>query len=271
MTALVVVEALAIILLGILVAGLLRSHAEILRSLHQLGVGLDDDHGHGDADFSVRPGIPEPGRASTPAHDLSGVTPDDQTVALAVVGAGHQTLLAFLSSGCTTCSSFWRAFGDEASLGLPAGARLVIATKGPDDESESEIAKLAPAGVEVVMSSAAWDDYAVPGSPYFVYVDGPSGRIVGEGAATSWEQVSSLLSQALGDSKRRGSRARAHDDAVREARADRELTAAGIHPGHPSLYGAQPEPASESEAGSKSEAGSEAVELQRHPAPEPRR
>jgi len=42
MTALVVVEALAIVMLGILVAGLLRSHAEILRSLHQLGVGLDD-------------------------------------------------------------------------------------------------------------------------------------------------------------------------------------------------------------------------------------
>jgi len=129
MTALVVVEALAIVMLGILVAGLLRSHAEILRSLHQLGVGLDDEHDHGNADFSVQPGLPEPGRASTPAHDLSGVTPDDQAVALGVVGAGHSTLLAFLSSGCPTCADFWRAFRDESSLGLPAGARLVIATR----------------------------------------------------------------------------------------------------------------------------------------------
>jgi hypothetical protein len=35
---LVVVEAVAIALLALLVAGLLRSHAEILRSLHELGV-----------------------------------------------------------------------------------------------------------------------------------------------------------------------------------------------------------------------------------------
>ena len=266
MTALVVVEALAIVMLGILVAGLLRSHAEILRSLHQLGVGLDDEHDHGNADFSVQPGLPEPGRASTPAHDLSGVTPDDETVALGIVGAGHSTLLAFLSSGCLTCASFWQAFRDEAGLGLPAGARLVIATKGPEEESESEIAKLAPAGVDLVMSSAAWDDYAVPGSPYFVYVDGPSGRIVGEGAATSWEQVSSLLGQALGDTKRRRSQARVHDDAAREARADRELTTAGIYPGHPSLYG------KELELEPESPAESEAVtEFQRQPAPERRR
>jgi len=266
MTALVVVEALAIVLLGILVAGLLRSHAEILRSLHQLGVGLDDEHDHGNADFSVQPGIPEPGRASTGAHDLAGVTPDDETVALGVVGAGHSTLLAFLSSGCLTCASFWRAFRDEASLGLPADARLVIATKGPEDESESEIAKLAPAGVDLVMSSAAWDDYAVPGSPYFVYVDGPSGRIVGEGSATSWEQVSSLLGQALGDTGRRRSRARGDDDAARHSRADRELTTAGIYPGHPSLYGKElelePEFPAESEA---------VTEFQRQPAPERRR
>lgn len=266
MTALVVVEALAIVLLGILVAGLLRSHAEILRSLHQLGVGLDDEHDHGHADFSVQPGIPEPGRASTPAHDLSGVTPDDETVALGVVGAGHSTLVAFLSSGCLTCASFWRAFRDEAGLGLPAGARLVIATKGPEEESESEIAKLAPPGVDLVMSSAAWDDYAVPGSPYFVYVDGPSGRIVGEGAATSWEQVSGLLGQALGDTGRRRSRARGDDDAARQTRADRELTAAGIYPGHPSLYGTELELAPESPAESEAVA-----EFHRQPAPERRR
>ena len=268
MTALVVVEALAIVMLGILVAGLLRSHAEILRSLHQLGVGLDDEHDHGNADFSVQPGLPEPGRASTPAHDLSGVTPDDETVALGVVGAGHSTLLAFLSSGCLTCASFWLAFRDEAGLGLPAGARLVIATKGPEDESESEITKLAPAGVDLVMSSAAWDDYAVPGSPYFVYVDGPSGRIVGEGAATSWEQVSSLLGQALGDTGRRRSRARGDDDAARHSRADRELTIAGIYPGHPSLYGKGLELEPEPESPAESEA---VTEFQRQPAPEHRR
>ena len=39
MTGLVIAEAVAIALLGLLVAGLLRSHAEILRALHELGAG----------------------------------------------------------------------------------------------------------------------------------------------------------------------------------------------------------------------------------------
>ena len=39
MTALIVVEAAAIVLLGVLVVGLLKSHAEILRQLHDLGAG----------------------------------------------------------------------------------------------------------------------------------------------------------------------------------------------------------------------------------------
>ena len=37
MTALVGIEAVAILLLSVLVAGLLRSHADILRALHQMG------------------------------------------------------------------------------------------------------------------------------------------------------------------------------------------------------------------------------------------
>ncbi|MGH9063549.1 MAG: hypothetical protein ACRD0L_06195, partial [Acidimicrobiales bacterium] len=45
MVVLVVVEALAIGLLGVLVAGLLRSHAEILRALHRLGAGLGEELG----------------------------------------------------------------------------------------------------------------------------------------------------------------------------------------------------------------------------------
>ena len=42
MIALVVVSMFVVLLLGILVAGLLRSHADILRSLHELGVGVGD-------------------------------------------------------------------------------------------------------------------------------------------------------------------------------------------------------------------------------------
>ena len=42
MIALVVVSTFVVLVLGILVAGLLRSHADILRSLHQLGAGVGD-------------------------------------------------------------------------------------------------------------------------------------------------------------------------------------------------------------------------------------
>ena len=43
MTALLVVEAAAIVLLGLLVVGLLKSHAEILRQLHDLGAGRAEE------------------------------------------------------------------------------------------------------------------------------------------------------------------------------------------------------------------------------------
>ena len=234
MTALVVVEAAAILLLGLLVAGLLRSHAEILRQLHQLGAGREDAGPHVASESPVPPPTTAPARRT--AHDLAGETPRGDAVAMGVVGAEHDTLLAFLTSGCLTCGGFWEAFADPGHLGLPAGARLVAVTRGPGEESESAILEAAPPGLPVVMSTQAWLDYEVPGSPYFVYVDGARGQVVGEGTGATWEQVAALIGRA-GDDRRvaRASR-RPSDDAAREARVDEELLAAGIHPGHPSLY-----------------------------------
>ena len=74
-----------------------------------------------------------------------------------------------------------------------------IVTMGPEAESESAIVELAPPEVTVVMSSEAWDDYEVPGSPYFVFVDGASGRIVGQGTAPDWDQVVRLMTEAGDD------------------------------------------------------------------------
>jgi hypothetical protein len=214
MLAVVVVEAVAIVLLGLLVAGLLRSHAEILRRLHDLGAGLDE------APRAVSP-LPMPG-VGQGAYDVTGVTPHDEAVAVSVSGVAHDTVLAFLTSGCSTCEQL---FSERPTL--PANTRLVMVVKDESDESISEVRKLAPTDVPVVMSSQAWVDYGVPGSPYFVHVDGPAGRVRGEGAAQSWRQVSGLIAQALADAK-------AGDE--RETRADAELLAAGIHPGHESLH-----------------------------------
>jgi hypothetical protein len=243
--ALVVIEGMAILLLGLLVAALLRSHAEILRSLHHLGVGIGDDQGSS-LPVQAAPGVAavrQPAEPFAAAADVAGVTLSGDALHVGVVGTDHATLLAFLSSGCLTCAGFWEAFGRLDTLSLPDGVRLVVVTRGPDEESPSRLMPLAPSGVPVVMTSAAWDSYNVPGSPYFVLVDGARG-VVGEGAAGEWSQVASLLAQALDDQRRPPTGAGplgrnpglARADAEREARADAQLMAAGIHPGHPSLH-----------------------------------
>jgi hypothetical protein len=242
MVALVTILAVVVALLAVLVAGLLRSHAEILRALHELGVDLDPTSpGRGPARRAAPRGITAPPRRDeTPAADVSGTTPGGDAVNIGVAGSDEPTLLAFLTSGCSTCAEFWRAFRDPDAIGVPGDARLVVVTKSGDRESVSQLRKLAPGEVPVVMSSDVWEAYDVPVAPYFVYVDGRSGLIVGEGAASTWQQVVSLLSQALEDaglgngSTRR--RPRPRGDAAREALADQALLAAGIHPGHPSLY-----------------------------------
>ena len=73
-------------------------------------------------------------------------------------------------------------------------------------------------------------------SPYFILVDGPTGEVQGEGAASTWRQLTDLMGQAIDDGApaRRGRR-RQSGPQEREARIDREMMAAGIHPGHPSL------------------------------------
>lgn len=246
--------------LALLVFGLLRSHAEILKRLHQLGAGIESDaptstaapsaaaqdpHGpRPGRDFQVMPQVPSPPEREGfgGAADIVGEGPGTgETVSIRITGVEHDTIVAFLSSGCITCQRFWDAFRKPRKLGLPSGTRLVVVTKGADGESPSAVAGLAPPGVPTVMSSAAFDDYDIPGSPYFVQVHGPSGRVRGEGTGPDWDQVQSLLSQASDDGDLRtqlaGSNVAKPDaDAEREARIDRELYAAGVAPGDPSLY-----------------------------------
>ena len=64
MTALVVALAVAVVLLAVLVAGLLRSHAEILRALHELGAGLELDRADGPVDVTID-GVRRPRRSSS--------------------------------------------------------------------------------------------------------------------------------------------------------------------------------------------------------------
>jgi hypothetical protein len=248
-TVVVVLLTVVVAVLAFLVAGLLRSHATILRRLHELGAGVQPSAGvttpatrlannpPPDLDLPRPPAVPE-GR---PAADIVGTSPSGDAQAIRVAGSRNDTVLAFLSSGCTTCHVFWEELRTAA---LPAGTRLIIVTKGSDAESPVAIGELAPPDVTVVMSSDAWVDYGVPGSPYVIDVDGPSGRVRGEGTGPSWQQVAKMLLQGIGDvAAQRGSKAAA--DAQREREADAVLLAAGIKPGDASLYPSTDEPEDE--------------------------
>jgi hypothetical protein len=159
------------------------------------------------------------------APAVAGTTPTGDVVKLAFDGTtAAPTLLAFLSTGCDTCAGFWDSLGDGR---LPAGTQTVIVTRGADRESPSRLRSLAPDDVPVVMSSRAWEDYAPPGAPYFVLVDG---HVRGEGAATTWAALSSLVSDAIEDERASGG------GTERARRVDATLASAGIRVGHPSLY-----------------------------------
>jgi hypothetical protein len=255
MVALAIVLSVVVLLLGVLVAGLLRSHADILKALHDLGVGVGEPVGsHSGATgagvstagmttgLTIGPPLPAE-RNSTSAPTIAGVTPGGDALAVSVAVGGRLTLVAFLSSGCATCAGFWRDLGQPDRFGLSAHTRLIVVTKGPDMEVPADVAAQAPPNLTVVMSTEAWTDYEVPGSPFFVMVDGTSGRRIGEGVANTVHQVADLVRRSQADARGNPTpttTGRAHaeglDGPERERDNDRELTAAGILPGDPSLY-----------------------------------
>ena len=233
MVVLVSVETVLLVLLVVLVAGLLRSHAEIMRRL-----------GSGDEPLTRAPVEPVsagppvgagppvaprgPVREAREAPELAGATPAGDAIKLAFGGGGAEpTLLAFLTSGCSTCAGFWETLSQRR---LPAGVQTVIVAHGAERERPARLRALAPEGIPVVMSSQAWEDYEVPGAPYFVLVDR---EIRGEGAATTWQALASLVHDAIED-QRDAERPGAGER--RTERIDDTFAAAGIGPGDPSLY-----------------------------------
>jgi hypothetical protein len=257
MLAAVIAEAVAVILLGVLVLGLLRSHALILKALHELGAGLELEQEAGTGVTTATSGgapgpvpvelesgvVPATRSESTRGHDIVGATLERAPRTIEVTAPGTRTLLAFLTSGCSVCQTFWEEFQGEVAV--PGDGTLSIIAKGPEEESATSLRALA-GDREVVQSSAAWTDYDIPGSPYFVYVE--AGLVTGEGSATTWPQVRDLMAQGVADSdEARTAAGRAGPGALvgehlgrgeRDSlpRMDGELLAAGIRPGHPSLF-----------------------------------
>lgn len=236
MEILLAVQLMVLGLVAILLVGLLRSHAESLRRLTLLEGGI------------TRKPRELPHRASSDktAADIAGGTPFGNAAQYSVSQTQEPVLLAFLSSGCATCAAFWAALADPEQASLPGDVDIIIVTKDPSVESPSRLAELAPSSIPLVMSSTAWEAYAVEGSPYFVFVDAHA-TIAGEGTAQTWAQVKSLFRDFLFDIEMAQrydftqigaaqSNGQAHvkrDDVVRDTAA---LQAAGVTRGHESLY-----------------------------------
>ncbi len=138
MAVLITVETIVLVLMALLVAGLLRSHAEILRRLD----ALDTDrrpaaHTNG---FDLLPAA-RPG--ATPAFDIAGVTLDGDPVKVTVQGTRPGTLLAFLSSGCLQCGTFWEGLRPGHREAAPGDARVVVVTKDPAfEQPHGELGRL---------------------------------------------------------------------------------------------------------------------------------
>jgi len=142
---------------------------------------------------------PGEGRGVDALHALDGVTATGDPARIELAGTGRVTLLAFLTTGCTTCSHFWTVFGDLPADGLPGGQTdLVIVTRGDEHENPNRVRDLAPADHPVVRSTAAWRDYGVAAGPYFVLLDGRHDLVLGEGTATTWADVAGLVRHAVG-------------------------------------------------------------------------
>lgn len=228
MLTLVIIEGIVIVLLTVLVAGLLRSHAEILRTLDRLGAGDDTPRGGG---IAVGPTRRASGTVPVPA--VTGVTLDGQARTVALTGSRGYVLAAFLSSGCSTCRPFWTSFGKDLLLPHP-NIRPVIVTKDAAEESPSELRSLAPADVPTLLSSQVWDAFRVPGTPYFQLIDASDGTVLGEGSAANWSRLMEMIGRAVGDEQPERSLRR--NTAERLVDSDDELRRAGIEPGDDTLF-----------------------------------
>jgi hypothetical protein len=228
--AVVIALALVVALLGMLIIGLLRSHADILRRLEGLGAGMDGGHDHGSQMTLTR----RPEGQTVAGRRISGITPGGESAVVSLATGPDPTLLAFLSTTCSTCTPFWEGLQSSSMYFGGHRHRVIAVTLGESEESPTRALSMASPGLDVIMSSTAWSEFEVPGAPYFVVVAPGTGVVTGEGSAMTFDSLEEFLSDATNDEKwdlqaRQG----LYDE---ESRIDADLRRAGIVPNDPRLY-----------------------------------
>lgn len=127
------------------------------------------------------------------ARAVRGTTPSGDEVICDVRDA--RTILLFLSTSCAGCGALWQGVSDPLDPAIPEGVRTVIVTHGRGTEVPDTVTRLS-GGATVIMSDDAWTDYEVQAGPFFVVIDGASGRIVIEGVAWSIPQIVAAITAA---------------------------------------------------------------------------
>lgn len=223
---------IVVVFLLILLVGLMRSHADVLRKLDSLGVRLDGNPSPSSS-IQLSPRTQAVGERIT-TTEISGVTPDGDSVVVSLETGDKPTLIGFLSTTCSSCTVFWERFTSsvvELSSGL---YRVVLVTLGPGEESPTRAASLRRGSADAIMSSSGWAAFEVPGAPYFALIN--DGQLLGEGTAATVEALEQFLHDASGDLSWDQKRGPDRTDRDRELLVDEELRAAGIEPGDHRLY-----------------------------------
>jgi len=123
------------------------------------------------------------------AVDVRGADPEGEPTTVPLEATGQPTLLAFLSTTCGICIGLWeRLLAGELDAEAP-GVVPVVVTKDAALEDVDRIRELASAELPVVLSSEAWDDYEVPGSPYVMVVSAAPGSVATEGSVATWDDL----------------------------------------------------------------------------------
>ncbi len=135
---------------------------------------------------------------------LSGVDPRGHDIEIPLTGRPGRVAVVFLSSTCVTCQPIWDGLAGPDRDRLPRDVTVVVATRGPETERPATVARLSGSrprrgrassrrSVTVVMSDTAWRSASVPGAPYLVVLDGPTGAERARRPVTGWSEVVSAI------------------------------------------------------------------------------
>jgi hypothetical protein len=149
---------------------------------------------------------------ATTGCDIEGVDPVGARRSIGIVDSGEPVFLLFLSSSCQGCRDLWEGM-DELRHALGSSVRVVVVTRGPEQEDAATVARLAASGpgthgpgqglgdgsgdgaAEVVMSSQAYLDYGVGGPPFYALTLGREVRT--EGVAWGVSETAASVLRAL--------------------------------------------------------------------------